>query len=348
MDTNRKTHNTKYHSDLCIVHLGGDSSMLVLEKAHSRMTDSFDCPLCQVAGIKSTIAMQKHFDKNHPRVTMEHIPEDIALTSSQSSVDQTTFISPDCEEELVQCTLLQSINCSFNTAHRLIICMECRHAIDPARMEDHMLKHSCVISESDCNALRIHYLPIGQTTFQDMQPDIHDAILGIEINPRGYWCGFPDCGTARSSKESMKVHCKKSHPGQQAAKLATLGPIQIVFGPGNRCARVTPVIRPDEEGERAAAYLRTFPKLQLEPIDPESEKLLSPLFRATKWNMFYREIGQGDRATTKQVYYKLSHFAGRSDEQGDMKKLFRLYANYLRVFVEKCAILPLKWINTKE
>jgi hypothetical protein len=348
LETNRKRHNAKDHPDLCIVRLGGDGSMLVLKKADDRYNEMFDCPLCSISDMKSTIAMQKHFDKDHGNATMEHVPAQIVLTSSQTSVPQDNFPPSDCEEEAIQCSLLQSINCVFNTAYRLIICMECRHAIDPLRMEDHAANHGHIISEVDCDLLRLQHLPMGRASFQEMQPDLHDAILGIEIKPRGLWCGFPGCGTARSTKESLRDHCKKAHPGQQATKLSSLGPVQLVFGPGTRCTRVNPVIHPDEVGDRAAAYLRTFPKPQLEPIDTDSEKQLNPLLRATKWHLFYEEIGQGQRATTKQVYYRLSHFAGRADEQSDMKKLFRMYANYLRVFVENCAILPLKWINTKQ
>jgi hypothetical protein len=342
--SNRNVHNSESHPKLCIIHLGGDGNSLVLDGSKDRFGVSFDCPLCDDVNFKSPKTMQKHFASFHKKVTMGDIPKE----AIELSVDKNCFPQSSADEELEQCSLLESMGCSFNTKYHIIICMKCQHAIDPSCLMDHIAQHSRTLSTEDYNFLMQQYLPLSSKVFQKRVPDTHDAILGVEVNPRGYWCGFEDCIRARGNKESLRDHCSRSHPGKHAAQLASIGPTQLVFGPGSRCTRVNPAVCSEEVGQRVAAYLRTYPFPEFEPIDPDSEKELSPLFRKTKWHKYYLSLGEGPRPTTKQVYYKLSHFADHQGEQKDMKRLFRTYSDKLKVLVDDCTVIALKWINTKQ
>jgi hypothetical protein len=344
LHSNRKVHYSESHPKLCIVRLDGDGNSLVLDRSKDPYGVSVDCPLCNDVSFKSNPSMQKHFDAFHKKIALDDIPKE----ALRLSVVKNCFPPSSTDEELEQCSLLERIGCSFNTKYRLIICLECQHAIDPSCLAEHVKVHSHNINTDDCNFLMQHYLPMSQKTFQSKQPDIHDAVLGVSVNPRGYWCGFEGCTRARGTKDSLRDHRKRAHHGMQTAQLTKTGPTQAVFGPGSRCTRVNPAACSQDLGLRVSAYLSTYPVLEFEPIDPDSEKELSPLFRKTKWHKYYLSLGEGPRPTTKQVYYKLSHFADHQGEQKDMKKLFRTYSDQLRVLVDDCTVIALKWINTKQ
>jgi hypothetical protein len=343
--TSRRDHNKSSHKDLCIVRLPGDKNEFVVAKdAEDRFGDKFHCPLCDSIAYSSYISMQKHFDRMHKKASLDMMPEIHVVSSSQGG----SYPPTDEEEKLEQSEVLQKIGCHYNTAYRLIVCGECRHALDPRSIAVHVKKHDLAITNEEYRSILAKHSPLGPKAFRKIQPDLHDAIMGIEYRANGKWCGWEGCKGARSTTESMRGHCDQSHPGESAHHLATVGPVQVVFGPPSRCTRLKPAIDPDAVGLRASHYLKNFPEQHLEGIDPDSDKVLAPMLRGLKWNEYYDGISKGPHPITRQSYHKLSHTYDPSESDKLLKVAFREYGDHLKPLIDRAHSLPLRWINTKE
>lgn len=309
---------------------------------------TFFCPLCTDVVYNSSQSMQSHFRRKHKSATSASVNTESLMSNPLVTLATPPFPSSGGQERLTESPVLRQIDCTFNTAHRLLICKECQHAVDPGSLISHIQNHGHRLTSRELGTILTELRPVSQKTFQSRQPIHHDAVKGIKVNPRGYMCSYEGCQTSRSSKDSIHSHCTKAHPGAHASPLATRGHIQAVFGPNTRCTRVTPIICEEEVGERAAAYLRNYPRRILQPIDPDSAAETSPFMRATKWHKYYKSLADRPNPVTRQTYRKLSHPDKLSDREKLMRNVVRNYTVSLIPLIEGAVELPLKWINSKE
>lgn len=345
--SNHREHERICHSNIAIVRLPGDNSHIVVNKVDERYGSVLHCPFCKDLVYSSTSGLQKHISNKHKKATADHLESDHPL-ASQATTPQMSQLMKNGQETLVQSRILRQINCSFNTAYRLLICNTCEHAVDPSDLQMHVRQHNKSLGSRDKGTLIKEHKPIGKKSFLQNQPPCHDAIKGIKENPRGYICGVEGCNTVRSGKVSLRNHCRSQHPGEHAFLTAKRGPIQSVFGPGTHCNRVVPSIKEEEIGVRAAAYLKSLPVTPLEPIDSLDEQAQTPFLRESKWLSYYISIGQGDRAISRQAYQKLAHPTQLSGSEKAMREYFREYTEMLRPLVMNGQTLSLKWVNSKE
>ncbi|KAB5517541.1 hypothetical protein GE09DRAFT_1066425 [Coniochaeta sp. 2T2.1] len=114
---------------------------------------------------------------------------------------------------------------SYDAQHRVIICRECKYAIQKSALDSHLLRHKIYRGERQRLLASIHQCDILEPDDVQLPPPEYAPVDGLPVLP-GYRCTATGCGVLCASSKRMRRHWSEihgiAHPPDTCARSATI------------------------------------------------------------------------------------------------------------------------------
>ncbi|KAB5523163.1 hypothetical protein GE09DRAFT_493093 [Coniochaeta sp. 2T2.1] len=114
---------------------------------------------------------------------------------------------------------------SYDAQHRVIICRECRYAIQKSALGSHLLRHKIYRGERQRLLASIHQCDILEPDEVQLPPPEYPPVDGLPVLS-GYRCTAAGCGVLCASSKRMRRHWSEIHgiadPPDSCARSATI------------------------------------------------------------------------------------------------------------------------------